>query len=685
MTGKYLLALILALVSITGYAQFQTADRRPLTADQINPADYPGANVVVVFDSTIANVQETGLTYVNMHRLYKVMTPAGALQMNVVKIDYDPLSAAVEIKKVVVYRGNDKTVGREDGKTVGREDGKTVGLDDTETAGEVVSNPVLDYPAPARAIYWGAREKMIEVGRLEPGDAVEVWLFRKGFTYALLGDDQEGDERYIPPMKGHFYDIVPFYSNDPIVEKVYQVNLPADKVLQYEFYNGDVRSSAVRKGDMMTYTFSKEDIKPLKREPNMVDFSDVAPKLLMSTSPDWYAKSQWFYQVNEDFGSFEWTPEIKAKVDEILKDAQTEMDSVSLLTHWVADEVRYSGISMGCGEGYTLHKGEMTFTDRCGVCKDKAGMLVTMLRAAGFESYAAMTMAGSRIDYIPADQFNHSVTVVKLSDGQYHLLDPTWVPFLRELWSSAEQQQNYLYGLPEGADLGVTPVSPPENHYINIFGRSTITEDGTLEGEVTVTAEGQTDAAIRRMFTGYFKDQWEHSLEMELKRIDPAAEMLSVDFGDPYKYLEGPIKIVIGFRVPGYGVVNGDEMIVRSFIASGFFKRAMGHLYMDTKSESKTYPFRDRCSRQVSLTESITLPAKYEIVWKPEAEAFKDASASYEGSYEMSLEGNVLRMSQLASFNKRIYEAEEWPSFRKAALAQQKFIDEPVILKKVVN
>ena len=71
----------------------------------IDPKDYPGANVVVVFDSTIANVQESGLTYVNMHRLYKVMTPAGALQLSVVKIDYDPLSAAVEIKKVVVYRG----------------------------------------------------------------------------------------------------------------------------------------------------------------------------------------------------------------------------------------------------------------------------------------------------------------------------------------------------------------------------------------------------------------------------------------------------------------------------------------------------------------------------------------------------------------------------------------------------
>ena len=666
MLRKIFLLLILS-GSLSAAYSGSTEDR----IKAIDSKDYPGANVVVVFDSTFSNVQESGLTYVNMHRLYKVMTPAGALQLSVIKIDYDPLSAYVDIKKVVVYRGMEAW-----------EQGS---MEAGERGGMEVTAPVMDYPAPARMIYWGAREKMIEVGRLEPGDAVEVWLFRKGFTYALLGDEPGDDDKYIPPMKGQFYDIVPFYSDDPIVEKFYRANIPADKVLQYRFYNGEVQSSAVRQGDIMVYTFSKKDIKPMKREPGMVDFSDVAPKLLLSTSPDWYAKSKWFYQVNEDFGSFEYTPEIKAKVDWILRNAKSEIDSVSLLTHWVADEVRYSGISMGCGEGYTLHKGSMTFADRCGVCKDKAGMLVTMLRAAGFESYAAMTMAGSRIDYIPADQFNHSVTVVKLKDGKYHLLDPTWVPFIRELWSSAEQQQNFLRGLPEGSDLDVTPVSPPENHYIRVFGTSTISPDGTLEGELTIGAEGQSDGGIRRMFTGGYKDQWQHNVEMELKRVNPAAEMLSVDYGDPYDYQSGPIKIVLKYRIPFYAIVNGDEMIMKSFIASGFLRRSIGNLMMDTHAGTKIYPFRDRCSRQVQLTESITLPGKYQIVYKPEAETFADTTASFEGSYEMSLEGNILRMSQLANFNKRIYQPEEWPSFRKATLAETKFIDEPVILKKMAN
>ena len=73
------------------------------------------------------------------------------------------------------------------------------------------------------------------------------------------------------------------------------------------------------------------------------------------------------------------------------------MEKIAVLTHWVADNIRYAGITMGKGEGFTLHNLKMNYTDRCGVCKDIAGTLVAFLRMAGFEAYPAMTMAGSRV------------------------------------------------------------------------------------------------------------------------------------------------------------------------------------------------------------------------------------------------------------------------------------------------
>ena len=457
------------------------------------------------------------------------------------------------------------------------------------------------------------------------------------------------------------------------------MTVPADKPLQYEFYNGEVQSSCRMSGGKIVYLFSKKDILPLKAEPKMVAMSDVAPKLLVSTTATWNAKSSWFFKVNEDFGSFKADNEIKAKVNEILKGAKNEQDSVALLTHWCADEIRYSGISMGCGEGFTLHKGTMTFTDRCGVCKDKAGMLITMLRAAGFKSYPAMTMAGSRIDYIPADQFNHCVTVVKLRDGKYHLLDPTWVPFVRELWSSAEQQQQYLMGVPEGADLATTPVSDPENHYLKIDGVAQLQENGTLTGRITITGEGQSDAGIRGMFRYSNKLTWFQNIERELLKIWPQATVVQVKYADPVDYQHYNTWVAIDYTIPEFALVSGNRMIFTPLSAGGIFKSYQGQLSFETGLKERKYAFRDRCSRQVEINESIKLPAIKRVVRTAEPVNKEGTAAAFRAAY--SLNNGSLLFTGKAVFGKRMYDAQDWPEFKAAVDAQNRFAEQPVVVE----
>ncbi len=615
---------------------------------------FPHSDIVVIYDSTSVNMQPTGLSHYNMHKLIKILTNKGAKQNHVVKVGYDPLSAYVEIQKVLVYKAN----------------------------GDIkkIDNPVLDYAAPARAIYWGAREKMIEVGKLEPGDAIEIVSFKKGYTYALLQGADNSDDKYIPPMRGHFYDIVPFWSNDPVLAKVYTLITPADKKLQYEVFYGELTSTLKFKGDFIEYSFSKKDIKPAERESNMVSKNNVNTKLLMSTSPDWYAKGKWFYTVNEEYDAFTPTDEVQDYVNELIKDAKNELDSISILTHWVADNMRYSGISMGEGEGYTLHNAEMNFADRCGVCKDKASLLISMLRAAGFESYAAMTMAGERIDDVPADQFNHSVTVVKMQSGEWKLLDPTWVPGVRELWSSAEQQQGYLMGLPDGADLMYTAISPPENHYIRMNGKSKIDKLGNLTGSFTVTAEGQSDASVRGVFKYSVRTEWKKNLEAELLKLNPAATITKMEYTDNDKYLEQPVSITYHYQIPNFALVTENEIIFTPALAQGVYKRAMSHLYTNTSSEEKKYGFKDRCSRLMEINEEITLPKYSEVISLPEAKMLSSEYVGYEGSYEIN--GKKLVFNQVASYGKRVYEAEEWPKFREAVMNQKYFADQKIILKK---
>ena len=342
------------------------------------PGKYAGMNTVTMYDSTGVYMEESGLSHVQTHRLIEMYSPKGCSQWSTVKIDYDPLSAYCDITHVLVHRidgGTDTLV------WPGREGNATV----------------YDYVAPARMIYWGASQKMVEVGHMDPGDKLEVCTYKKGYTYALLTDGQPslngtfaalpaGDDRYVPPMRGHFYDIVPFWSDQPVESKVYQVNILDSKNLQYKVYNGELKvtHTAAEEEGRTLYTFERKDIMPLKREPRALANNDIQTKLLLSTSPDWQAKSRWFFGVNESYGSFNPTPAVQKKVNELLRGAKDEMDSISRLTHWVADNIRYAGISMGEGEGFTLHNQEMNMTDRCGVCKDKASTLIGFLRAAGF-------------------------------------------------------------------------------------------------------------------------------------------------------------------------------------------------------------------------------------------------------------------------------------------------------------
>lgn len=619
---------------------------------------YSSAGTVCLLDSTGVEVRDNGSGSFYIRKIIQIKSQSDALNNRVLKYDYDPLTAFAAFHKVVIY--------------------KTDG-----SVRELNLSAALDYVAPARSIYWGARQIMIEIGHLEIGDVIDYSIDKKGFTYALLTDGEAAsdEDRFVPPMRGEYYDIVPFWVTEPTVRKVYTVSLPKDKQVQFQFYQGECTTSLRNDGDRRVYTFTSTHQAPFIKEGSMVDLFDVAPKLMFSTTPNWQEKSLWFHKVNEDYGSFEATPEAQKKVNELIKGCKSEMEKISVITHWVADNMRYSGISMGKGEGYTLHNTKMNFTDRCGVCKDKAGLAISMLRMAGLEAYPAMTMSTSRIESIPADHFNHCVAVVKLSNGTYMPIDPTWVPFLRELWSSAEQQQNYLPGIPEGSDLLITPVSAPENHYFRIKATSTLRADGTLKGELTVSAEGQSDKSVRNIFTSGFQSEWRNGVERELLAISPSARLLSVDFGkEPQDYIKAPIKITFRYEIPDYALCGSEELLFKPVTMSGIYSSVRSFLRINTDLEERNYAFKDACSRLVELDEEISVPKGFKLLQPAMDKNLQGQAADFAGT--LNQQGNNIVMHQRLVLKKRVYQAADWQSFRAAVNAHKSFGQDYLILKK---
>lgn len=609
-----------------------------------------GPAVKVILDSSYVTVRPSGASTVSFYKKQEINSFSGAHAVRTAKFPYDPLTAEVRFRYAKVTHS----------------DGSVDLVD---------QGSVYDYPAPAHLIYWGAREVMIDFGALVPGDVVEYLVEKEGFSYALLAHD-----RFEPPMKGQFYDVVPFWVDYPTERKVYCVEVPSDKELQFQFYQGDCNASMRFVEGGKLYKFAVEDAVPFRREPNMVDLHDAAPKLLLSSTPEWKDKSVWFYEVNEKAGVFNPTPEVKAKVAELLKGKNSEMDKISVLTHWVADNIRYSGISMGEGEGYTIHPVSMTYTDRCGVCKDIAGTLVSMLRAAGFEAYAAMTMAGSRIETMPADYFNHCVVVVKLHDGSFMPLDPTWVPFTRELWSSAEQQQNYLPGMPWGSDLCITPAVSPEKNAINIESKSILDQDGSLTGTVTIYAEGWADRSIRSIFTGANQVDWQAYLEARLLTVSPKARLLDVDYGkDPRDYQSGPLRLTFKFRIPEYAVEGDSQMALKALTMSGFFSSMLPFSRIDTSLDERSCQFTIGHSCKVVIDEKIAVPKGFLLLGGSRKSAAKGAAASFSGSLGQSYAG--LELKQEVVMNKRVFEPSDWADVRAALNGFNEYKDWIILIR----
>ena len=664
----FLLTMLVPFLFFHGVVCAQTdSEIRELIGRAGDSKDYPGASKVTVFDMTDVDVEDSGLAHVRRHTLTKILTLRGVLDEAVQRFNYDPASNFIRVESIRIFRT----------------DGSIEQVD---------TSTMRDLFAPAYMIYWGARMKIIGLPRLEIGDAVEIKTYKKGFEIAYLAGEfdgrwsvpgaagiprvpgislagksdkhdatEEDDSRYAPPMQGHFYDVVIFQGGHPIKEKRYDLHVPINKPVQYEVYNGTLFSSQRFDEERVHCSWWLLDIPALKRESRMAAVSDVATKLVLATVPSWQEKSRWFASIHDTI--FLDNADIREEVREITKGLDDDIEKVAALQHWAAQEIRYSGISMGKGEGYTIHPGKMIFYDRCGVCKDKAGMLVTLMRSAGYEVYPALTMAGSRVERIPADQFNHCVVAWRREDGSYTMLDPTWVPYSTELWSSAEQEQNYVIGTTWGEDLMQTPYSHPENHVMRIVSRANIDGEGNLQGTMKISGTNYTDQRMRRYLGTHRKDDLKAFIEGWLSQVSKAVELEEYSIGDPLDFAS-EFSLEFTYRIPRYALVDDGKL---DFLSPAW-GLAVGNRYLFAastyvKPEQREYPLFVWFTQTLECDETVRLPRGK----RPFGDFSKDIDES--GEYasfaaRRSIKGRIIENRGKVLIKRRMIPPDRYTGFR---------------------
>ncbi len=637
--------------------------------------EHPDCDYLIVHATTENRVKPSGVTEGDETILYKVLTPAGARDLSVQSWQYEPWSSRIEIRAASILRGEERIA--------------------------VDVGTVLDLPAPQYGIYWNSRIKALQLPRLQVNDGIEIQTFRKGYSYALLGAERgadatgpgatavgeadaggaaeeaaEDDAKYIPPMPGEYFDVVLFEASVPILEKRYELVMPAAKRIHARIYNAPLYASTTYAGDTTRYAWWALDMPARKSEPREAEPSDCAAKVVVATVESWEAKSRWFFDVNEP--QFAVTPEVQAKVDEILAAAGvargSEAARAEVLVHWVAQNIRYSGQTMGVGEGFTLHPGAMIFAQRSGVCKDIAGMLITMMRAAGLDSHAAMTMAGSRIEEVPADQFNHCVVALNTGENHYVMYDPTWVPYMNDIWSKYETEQQYLIGSTRGEGLATIPFSPAAESPLEMTHTAELQEDGTLAGTIRLRGRGAMDGRLRGLIYDRIADL-QADFEALLAPLSPGLRDVRFTHLRRDDFSQN-MWIEISYRAPRFALPVGGGLEFRSPLVNTLMKSAT--LFRSGVTE---WPEGERESdvflyftQRIDGTERIRLPRGYAAADQDSAETVDETYAYFAGRSAMEGRDLVLRLE--AEVRRRQIPPEGYGGFRRALTALREWGDE---------
>jgi transglutaminase-like putative cysteine protease len=371
-----------------------------------------------------------------------------------------------------------------------------------------------------------------------------------------------------------------------ILHESYEVHAPADRPLLRIALRDEVPG---------TVTYSKEtgpdggvvhhwEIQNVPRmfdEPAMPPYEMVLQRLFVSTMPDWQTVSKWYWNLSKSHLDAT-TPDMKQEVDTLTAGAATDMDRIKAVFYFVSKKVRYMGLTPEKDRpGFEPHDVEITFDKKYGVCRDKAALLVSMLREAGLKAYPVLISVGVKRDAeVPDPDFNHAIVSVQLEKGDYLLMDPT-DENTRALLPTGDCDQSFLVCRPEGEALKISPVQPAEEHLMRVMTTGTLTAAGSLEAKSDLYFDGVNDDEYRNAFAKMKTDDQRRFFERNLKRSLPGARLRSLkltpaDMLDMTSALHAELEYSVdGMTAVGHGtaIVSlpwiGKDFGIVNFILNG--------------------------------------------------------------------------------------------------------------------
>ncbi len=236
--------------------------------------------------------------------------------------------------------------------------------------------------------------------------------------------------------------------------------------------------------------------------------SDVArfPQVSYSTGASWQAMATEYAKIVDSRAQ---TAAVQSLVDGLIAGKKTTAEKEAVLLDYLDRQVRYTGIEFG-GAAIVPHEPAETLAKKYGDCKDKATLLVTMLRAAGIPAYVALLNAGSRMD-VPAELpgmglFDHAIVYVPAiaAAGSPALwIDATDRYARLGQLPIADQGRMSLIARPETTALTQIPLSNSKENTLLEHRTITLSENGPA----MVTEKTQPRGVYESRYRSYYADK----------------------------------------------------------------------------------------------------------------------------------------------------------------------------------
>jgi hypothetical protein len=400
-----------------------------------------------------------------------------------------------------------------------------------------------------------------------------------------------------PIIPGEFSEESVFEGSPYIRHMTYEVHAPKDRPLKRTALRDEVPGTvkyATRPGtnDTVVHDWEISNVPRMFDEPAMPPYEMVLQRLFVSTTPDWQTISKWYWDLSKPHLDTV-TPEMKTLVEKLTAGKTNDLEKVKALFFYVSKKIRYMGLTPEKDRpGFEPHDVKITFDKQYGVCRDKAALLVSMLRAAGLNAFPVLVNVGTRKDLeVPDAGFNHAIVCAELTPGDYVLMDPT-DENTRDLLPASDCDQSFLVCRPEGEVLKVSPIPSVAENTMQITTTGTLSAEGRLDARSHLRFAGVNDDIMRNSLVHMKPDDRRRVFERNLKQAIPGARMVSLkltpaDLLDVTETIEADIEFTVA-DISATG--DGKSVVAVPWIGNQF--GVLRYLLGSAGLEKRKYPMQ---------------------------------------------------------------------------------------------